>query len=67
MDEFLGIMKNKLQSDETGSKSILMEKFENNLKFIALESKRFSKLKIIFQLIHKHFYSLFSDEYRGIR
>ena len=39
MDEFLDILRNKTKVDEkTGAKSIDVEKFENNLKFLALES-----------------------------
>ena len=39
MDEFLDILRNKTKVEEkTGAKSINVEKFENNLKFLALES-----------------------------
>lgn len=41
MDEFMDILRNKTKVDEkTGAKSINVEKFENNLKFLALESNK---------------------------
>ena len=53
MDEFLDILRSKIKVDEkTGSKSIDVVKFENNLKFLALESIYWTLKEVQFFLIY---------------